>query len=169
MKRILLPLLLPALAAAENLVSYTGTFTETDHPTIAGAHVVTLQTDGTLSVEEDVRLLRILLVGGGGAGGFGGGGGGQVIDWTPDEPAFLKSDDRYTAVVGYGGFRSYNTGSWMNRGHNGYASSFSGTALSFSAHGGGGGQGQSTGGRGGCGVLILRYLASPPALLLLMK
>ena len=141
MKRLLriLPLLAPALAFAENLVSYTGTFAETDHPTIAGAHVVTLTTDGTLSVSEDMRLLRVLVVGGGGGGGFGGGGGGQVVDWTPEEPAFLKSDDRYTAVVGYGGFRSYNTGSWQNRGHNGYPSSFSGTALSLSALGGGGG------------------------------
>ena len=124
---------------AENLVSYTGTFTETDHPTIAGAHVVTLTTDGTLSVPADLRLLRVLVVGGGGGGGFGGGGGGQVVDWTPESPTFLKSDDRYTAVVGYGGFRSYQTGSWEYRGHNGYPSSFSCTAFSLFAHGGGGG------------------------------
>ena len=120
-------------------MSYTGTFAETDHPSIAGAHVVTLTTDGTLSVSEDMRLLRVLVVGGGGGGGFGGGGGGQVVDWTPESPTFLKSDDRYTAVVGYGGFRSYQTGSWENRGHNGYPSSFSCTAFSFSALGGGGG------------------------------
>ena len=75
MKRILPVVLLAATAAADNLVSYTGTFTETDHPTIAGAHVVTLTTDGTLSVPADVRLLRVLVVGGGGGGGFGGGGG----------------------------------------------------------------------------------------------
>ena len=73
MKRILPVVLLAATAAADNLVSYTGTFTETDHPTIAGAHVVTLTTDGTLSVPADVRLLRVLVVGGG--GGFGGGDG----------------------------------------------------------------------------------------------
>ena len=87
MKRLLPLLLLPALAAADNLVSYTGTFTETDHPTLSGAHVVTLTTDGTLSVPADLRLLRVLVVGGGGAGGFGGGGGGQVVDWAPEEPA----------------------------------------------------------------------------------
>ena len=141
MRRLLSLLLVPAasLAAADSLVSYTGTFTETDHPTIAGAHVVTLTTDGTLSVPADVWLLRVLVVGGGGGGGFGGGGGGQVIDWTPEEPAFLKSDDRYTAVVGYGGFRSYNTGSWECRGHNGYPSSFSCSAFSLVALGGGGG------------------------------
>ena len=105
MKAILPLLLLPAVAVADNLVSYTGTFAETDHPSIAGAHVVTLTSHGTLTVPSDVRLLRLLVVGGGGGGGFGGGAGGQVIDWTPEEPAFLKSDDRYTAVVGYGGFR----------------------------------------------------------------
>ena len=37
-------------ASAENLVSYTGTFTETDHPTLTGAHVVTLKSNGTLTV-----------------------------------------------------------------------------------------------------------------------
>ena len=135
MKKLILSVLsaLAASASADSLVSYTGTFTEADHPTIAGAHVVTLTTGGTLSVPADVRLLRVLVVGGGGGGGFGGGAGGQVIDWTPEELAFLKSDDRYTAVVGYGGFRSYQTGSWENRGHNGDASSFSGTAISLSA------------------------------------
>ena len=141
MKKLILSVLsaLAASASADSLVSYTGTFTETAHPTIAGAKVVTLTTDGTLSVPADVRLLRVLVVGGGGGGGFGGGGGGQVVDWTPETPTFLKSDDRYTAVAGYGGFRSYQTGSWQCRGHNGYASSFSGTTISLSARGGGGG------------------------------
>jgi hypothetical protein len=141
MKRplILLASLACATAAADPLVSYTGAFAETDHPTIAGAHVVTLTTDGTLSVPADVRLLRVLVVGGGGGGGFGGGAGGQVVDWTPETPTFLKSDDRYTAVIGYGGFRSYQTGSWENRGHNGHSSSFSCTAFSLVAFGGGGG------------------------------
>ena len=66
----LLPLLalLAASASADPLVSYTGAFTETDHPTIAGAHVVALTTDGTLSVPADLRLLRVLVVGGGGSG-----------------------------------------------------------------------------------------------------
>ncbi|MBQ6339503.1 MAG: hypothetical protein IJI36_10185, partial [Kiritimatiellae bacterium] len=62
-----LALVVPAFA--ESLVSYTGTFTETDHPTLSGAHVVTLTTDGMLSVPADLRLLRVLVVGGGGGGG----------------------------------------------------------------------------------------------------
>ena len=89
---------LAVLAPAENLVSYTGTFTETDHPSIAGAHVVTMTSHGTLTVPADVRLLRLLVVGGGGGGGQGGGGGGQVIDWTPETPVFLKSEDRKSVV-----------------------------------------------------------------------
>ncbi|MBO6120809.1 MAG: hypothetical protein J6Q49_03025, partial [Kiritimatiellae bacterium] len=91
---------------AENLVSYTGTFTEIDHPTIVGAHVVTLTSHGTLTVPADVRLLRLLVVGGGGGGGMGGGAGGQVIDWTPETPVFLKSDDAWQVVVGPCGYRS---------------------------------------------------------------
>ena len=123
-------------APAENLVSYTGTFTETDHPTIVGAHVVTMTSHGTLTVPADVRLLRLLVVGGGGGGGQGGGGGGQVIDWTPETPVFLKSDDAAQVIVGPGGYRG-NQGNPDNRGHNGFPSSFRNTSLSFVALGGG--------------------------------
>ena len=35
--------------------------------------------------------------------------------------------------------------------------------------GGGGGQTDGIGGKGGCGVLILRYLADPPGTLILIK
>ena len=118
MKAILPLLLLPAVAAADNLVSYTGTFTETAHPTLTGAHVVTLTSHGTLTVPADVRLLRLLVVGGGGGGGMGGGAGGQVVDWTPETPTFLKTDDAYQVVVGPCGYRS-NQGSQQARGHNG--------------------------------------------------
>lgn len=34
---------------------------------------------------------------------------------------------------------------------------------------GGGGQSGGVGGKGGCGVLILRYLADPPGTLILVK
>ena len=124
---------------AENLVSYTGTFTETDHPTISGAHVVTLKSNGTLTVPADVRLLRLLVVGGGGGGGMGGGAGGQAIDWTPESPVFLKSDDATQVLVGSCGYRS-NRGSPESRGHNGFPSSFRNTSLSFVALGGGAGK-----------------------------
>ena len=125
---------------AENLVSYTGTFTETDHPTIAGAHVVTMTSHGTLTVPADVRLLRLLVVGGGGGGGMGGGAGGQVVDWTPKTPTFLKTDDAYQVVVGPCGYRS-NQGSQQARGHNAFPSSFSCTSFEVVALGGGGARG----------------------------
>ncbi len=127
-------------APAENLVSYTGTFTETDHPTIAGAHVVTLTSHGTLTVPSDVRLLRLLVVGGGGGGGMGGGAGGQVVDWTPETPTFLKMDDAYQVVVGPCGYRS-NQGSQQAHGHNGFPSSISCSAFEVVALGGGGARG----------------------------
>ena len=141
MKRLLslLPLL-AASASAENLVSYTGTFVEADHPSIAGAHVVTLTSHGTLTVPVDVRLLRLLVVGGGGGGGLGGGAGGQVVDWTPETPAFLKSDDALQVVVGPCGYRS-NQGSQQARGHNGFPSSVSCAAFEVVALGGGGARG----------------------------
>ena len=125
---------------AENLVSYTGTFTETDHPTIVGAHVVTMTSHGTLTVPADVRLLRLLVVGGGGGGGLGGGAGGQVVDWTPETPTFLKTDDAYQVVVGPCGYRS-NQGSQQARGHNGFPSSVSCSAFEVVALGGGGARG----------------------------
>ena len=133
-----LALVVPAFA--ESLVSYTGTFTETDHPTIAGAHVVTMTSHGTLTVPADVRLLRLLVVGGGGGGGLGGGAGGQVVDWTPETPTFLKTDDAYQVVVGPCGYRS-NQGSQQARGHNGFPSSVSCSAFEVVALGGGGARG----------------------------
>lgn len=94
-------LALSALSAfADSYVSYTGKYTEEPHPTLEGVNVVKLTNSGTLTVDEDVRLVRILLVGGGGGGGNGGGGGGQVLDWTPEETTILKHDDAYTATVG---------------------------------------------------------------------
>lgn len=133
-----LALVVPAFA--ESLVSYTGTFTETDHPTIVGAHVVTMTSHGTLTVPADVRLLRLLVVGGGGGGGMGGGAGGQVIDWTPETPTFLKTDDAYQVVVGPCGYRS-NQGSQQARGHNGFPSSVTCSAFEVVALGGGGARG----------------------------
>ena len=62
--------MLPAIA--DSYVSYTGKYTEEPHPTLEGVNVVKLTNSGTLTVDEDVRLVRILLVGGGGGGGRNG-------------------------------------------------------------------------------------------------
>lgn len=130
--------MLPAIG--EELVNFNGTYTEEPHPTLEGVNVVKLTNSGTLTVDEDVRLVRILLVGGGGGGGNGGGGGGQVLDWTPEETIILKHDDAYTATVGWNGFRS-SSGSPQARGHNGYPSSFYGNSINLYVLGGGGGRG----------------------------
>ena len=58
--------MLPAIG--EGLVNFNGTYTEEPHPTLEGVNVVKLTNSGTLTVDEDVRLVRILLVGGGGGG-----------------------------------------------------------------------------------------------------
>ena len=130
-----------AVAAADSPVSYTGTFTDVAHPAIANARLVTLRTEGRLTVSRDARLVRLLVVGGGGGGGFGGGGGGGAIDWTPETPVFLKADESYTARIGRGGWRSANSGSLNCRGHNGEGSSFgtSGETPFVSVLGGSGG------------------------------
>lgn len=130
--------MLPAIG--EELVNFNGTYTEEPHPTLEGVNIVKITSDGTLTVDEDVKLHRILVVAGGGGGGMGGGAGGQVIDWIPTEPTILKHDDAYTAVVGYGGFRS-NNGSQQARGHNGFPSSFTSSSINIYTYGGGGGKG----------------------------
>lgn len=130
--------MLPAIG--EELVNFNGTYTEEPHPTLDGVNIVKITSNGTLTVDEDVKLHRILVVAGGGGGGMGGGAGGQVIDWIPAEPTILKHDDAYTAVVGYGGFRS-NHGSQQARGHNGFPSSFTSSSINIYTYGGGGGKG----------------------------